>query len=172
MSVSVPVEKIHQYLSHSLVKVFTTMAHAKCDLIGQEAYSGGQALSPAIDPEKDASTHILASCVGFAGDVSGVCYLFMGNLFALHITKRVTGLDDEDLDSETVRDVCGEMTNMAAGTFKNCLADLGLPSTLTVPTVMQGKRMAINTAGTADQFRFTFEVDGFPVFADLLLSER
>jgi CheY-specific phosphatase CheX len=172
MSVSIPVEQIHKYLTHSLNKVFTTMAHANCELLGQEAYTGGQALSPAIDPEKDPSTHILASCVGFAGDVSGVCYLFMGNRFASHIAKQVTGLDDEDLDDETVRDVCGEMTNMAAGTFKNCLADLGLPSTLTVPTVMQGKRMAINTAGTADQFRFSFEVDGFPVFADLLLSDH
>jgi hypothetical protein len=50
------------------------------------------------------------------------------------------------------------------------LADLGLPSTSTIPTVMQGKRMAINTAGTNDQFRFSFEVDEFPIFADLLLS--
>ena len=170
MSVSVPVEQIHKYLSHSLEKVFTTMAHAKCELLGHEAYSGNQALSPAIDPKKDPSTYIFASSVGFAGEISGVCYLFMGNKFAYHAAKRVTGLDDEDLDDEVVRDVCGELTNMAAGTFKNCLADLGLPSTLTVPTVMQGKRMAINTAGTNDQFRFSFDVDEFPVFADLLLS--
>jgi CheY-specific phosphatase CheX len=96
----------------------------------------------------------------------------MGNRFAYHAAEQVTGLETEDLDDETVRDVCGEMTNMFAGTFKNCLADLGLPSTLTVPTVMQGKRMAINTAGTNDQFRFSFDIDGFPVFADLLLSNR
>ena len=31
---------------------------------------------------------------------------------------------------------------------KNRLADLGLPSTLSIPTVVQGKRMAISTAGT------------------------
>lgn len=171
MSVSVPVGQIHKYLSHSLIKVFTTMAHAKCEFIGQEAYSGSQTLSPAIDPTRDPSTHIFASCVGFAGEISGVCYLFMGNRFAYHAAKNITGLDDDELDEDTVRDVCGELTNMFAGTFKNCLADLGLPSTLTIPTVMQGKRMAISTAGTNDQFRFSFKVDEFPIFADLLLSD-
>ena len=95
----------------------------------------------------------------------------MGNRFAYHAAKNITGLDDDELDEDTVRDVCGELTNMFAGTFKNCLADLGLPSTLTIPTVMQGKRMAISTAGTNDQFRFSFKVDEFPIFADLLLSD-
>lgn len=168
MSVSIPVEQIRKYLSHSLIKVFATMVHAKYELLGQEAYSGGQALSPVINP----NTHLYASFVGFAGEINGVCYLFMGSRFAYHAAEQVTGIEPEELDDEIVRDVCGELTNMLAGTFKNCLADLGLPSTLTVPTVMQGKRMAISTAGTNDQFRFPFDIDGFPVFADLLLSNR
>jgi len=96
----------------------------------------------------------------------------MGNRFAYHTAKRITGIEDPELDDDTVRDVCGELANMFAGTFKNCMANLGLPSTLTIPTIMQGKRMAINTAGTNDQFRFTFEVDGFPIFADLMLSDN
>ena len=172
MPVPVPVEKIHEYLAASLTKVFETMAKADCKFLGNEAYEGKQAFSPKIDPDKDPSTRIFASSVGFAGEVNGVCYLFMGDLFAKTASHKITGLSMEDLDDEVVRDVCGELTNMFAGTFKNCLADLGLPSTLTVPTVVQGKRMAISTAGTADQFRFNFEVDGFPVFADLLLSDR
>ncbi len=171
MSLSVPLEKIHSYLSSALIKVLETMAQADCAFIGQESYAGKQALSPEINNAKDTSTRLFASSVGFAGEINGVCYLFMGDQFAYHISKKITSLDDEDLDDETVRDVCGELTNMFAGTFKNSLADLGLPSTLTVPTVVQGKRMAISTAGTADQFRFSFEVDGFPIFADLLLSD-
>jgi len=119
MSVSVPVEQIHKYLSNSLIKVFKTIAHAKCEFLGEKAYNGSQTLSPAIDPSRDPSTRILASCVAFAGEINGVCYLFMGNRFAFHAAKKVTGIEDAELDEYTVRDVCGELTNMFAGTFKN-----------------------------------------------------
>ena len=172
MPLSVPVERIHEFLAHSLTKVFSTMMKADCSLKGCEAYEGKQAFSPKLDPEKDPSTRMFASSVGFAGEINGVCYLFMGDRFAFTAAHRITGLHMSDLDDDTVRDVCGELTNMFAGTFKNALADLGMPSTLTVPTVVQGKRMAISTTGTADQFRFSFEVDSYPIFADLLLADR
>ncbi len=61
---------------------------------------------------------------------------------------------------------------MFAGTFKNALADMGLPSTLTIPTVIQGKRMAISTASTSLQTRYAFEVDSHSIYADLLLAEN
>lgn len=172
MSVSVPVGKIHEYLSSSLSKVVDTMINLRCECTGQEAYAGKQAFSPQIDPAKDDSKRMFASSVGFAGEISGVCYLFMTENFAYTAGGRITGLDRTELDDDVVRDVCGELTNMFAGTFKNKLADLGLPSTLTLPTVVQGKRMAISTAGTAEQYRFTFEVDKFNIYADLLLSDR
>ena len=172
MSVSVPVGKIHEFLSTSLTKVVDTMIGFQCECTGHEAYSGKQAFSPQIDPAKDDSKRMFASSVGFAGDISGVCYLFMTENFAYKAGGKITGLDREDLDDDVVRDVCGELTNMFAGTFKNKLADLGLPSTLTLPTVVQGKRMAISTAGTAEQYRFTFEVDKLNIYADLLLSDR
>ncbi|MDQ8183377.1 chemotaxis protein CheX [Pelagicoccus sp. SDUM812005] len=172
MSVSVPVGKIHEFLSSSLIKVIDTMASMQCKCVGHEAYSGKQAFSPQIDPAKDNSKRMFASSVGFAGEINGVCYLFMTENFAYGAGAKITGLDREDLDDDVVRDVCGELTNMFAGTFKNKLADLGLPSTLTLPTVVQGKRMAISTGGTAEQYRFTFEVAGLNIYADLLLSKR
>jgi chemotaxis protein CheX len=115
---------------------------------------------------------MFAASVGFAGDLNGVCYLFLGDAFAYYIANIITGIDLEKLEEDTVRDVCGELTNMFAGTFKNTLADLGLPSTLTIPTVIQGKRMAISTAGTSIQTRFAFKVDGYRIHADLLLANN
>lgn len=172
MPVSVPVEKIHEFLTSSLIKVIDTMVKSKCQYIGHETYAGSQAFSPKIDPSKDSSKRMFASSVGFAGEVNGVCYLFMTENFAYRSAHHITSISVSELDDDTVRDVCGELTNMFAGTFKNRLADLGLPSTLTVPTVVQGKRMAISTAGTAEQYRFTFESEKLPIFADLLLSAR
>lgn len=172
MSVSVPVGKIHDFLSASLCTVIDTMASMHCTCTGHESYSGKQAFSPKIDPLKDDSTRMFASSVGFAGEINGVCYLFMTENFAYRAGGKITGMERDELDDDIVRDVCGELTNMFAGTFKNKLADLGLPSTLTLPTVVQGKRMAISTAGTAAQYRFTFEVEGLNIYADLLLSKK
>lgn len=171
MPLSVPAKKIYSFLSNSLIKVLETMANATCEFTGHQSYSGKQALSPVADPEKDGSTQTFAASVGFAGKLNGVCYLFLGDKFAYHISSEITGIDLAKLDDDTVRDVCGELTNMFAGTFKNALADLGLPSTLTIPTVMQGKRMAISTAGTSSQTRFSFDVNGYCIHADLLLSD-
>lgn len=172
MPVSVPVEKIHEFLTRSLIKVIDTMIGSECQYVGHETYSGKQAFSPKIDPEKDDSKRMFASSVGFAGEINGVCYLFMTENFAYRSAESITSLSRSELDDDVVRDVCGELTNMFAGSFKNCLADMGLPSTLTIPTVVQGKRMAISTAGTAEQYRFHFQSDGLPIFADLLLSGR
>ena len=172
MPVSVPVEKIHEFLTASLIKVIDTMMGMNCRYVGHETYAGKQAFSPRIDPAIDNSTRMFASSVGFAGEINGVCYLFMSENFAYRAAQKITSLDRTELDDDVVRDVCGELTNMFAGTFKNRLADLGLPSTLTIPTVVQGKRMAISTAGTAEQYRFTFESERLPIFADLLLSAR
>ncbi len=187
MPVSVPVEKIHEFLTSSLIKVIDTMMGMECRYMGHETYAGKQAFSPKIgaairpddplDPDKidpaiDDSKRMFASSVGFAGEVNGVCYLFMSENFAYRSAHRITSLSVSELDDDVVRDVCGELTNMFAGTFKNRLADLGLPSTLSIPTVVQGKRMAISTAGTAEQYRFSFESERLPIFADLLLSER
>lgn len=172
MSHSVTTEQLLDFVSKSLTKVLKTMAWAECELIGFESYSGSQSLSPKLAPEKDGSSRMFAASVGFAGNLNGVCYLFLDDAFAYYIANIITGIDLEKLEEETVRDVCGELTNMFAGTFKNTLADLGLPSTLTIPTVMQGKRMAISTAGTSSQTRFAFEVDGYRIHADLLLANN
>ncbi len=172
MSASVTTQQLNDFVSRSLTKVLKTMAWAKCELHSFESYSGKQSLSPKLDSEKDGSTRMFAASVGFAGDLNGVCYLFLSDSFAYYISNIITGIDLEKLEDDTVRDVCGELTNMFAGTFKNTLADLGLPSTLTIPTVMQGKRMAISTAGTSSQTRFAFDVDGYRIHADLLLAGK
>ena len=172
MSHSVTTEKLRDFVSKSLTKVLKTMFWAECELIGFESCSGTRSLSPKLDPEKDGSSRMFAASDGFAGDLNGVCYLFLDDAFAYYIANIITGIDLEKLEEDTVRDVCGELTNMFAGTFRNTLADLGLPSTLTIPTVMQGKRMAISTVGTSSQTRFAFEVDGYRGQADLILTNN
>ena len=112
MPASVPLEKIQDLLVHSLSKVLDTMAGTQCKKLDCQSYSGKKVYSPEVNPSKEKVVRIFAASVGFAGEISGVCYLFMGEDFAFDIAKKITGLDNEDLDDEVVRDVCGELTNM------------------------------------------------------------
>ncbi len=168
----IPKDRLNQLLEESLFKVLNTMARAKCELQSVEAYSGKPAQSPEGTRTSDFDAGIFAASVGFAGELNGVCYLFMSDEFAYYISNKIIDTPIDKLTVEAVIDVCGELANMFAGTFKNALADMGLPSTLTIPTVIQGKRMSIGTAGTSLQYRYLFEVDGHPVYADLLLAEN
>lgn len=167
----IPKERLDKLLEDSLFKVLNTVARAKCVLQNVEAYSAKPALSPEINSGDEPKTGHFAASVGFAGELNGVCYLFMRDQFAYYISNKIIDTPIDKLDIDAVRDVCGELANMFAGTFKNALADMGLPSTLTIPTVIQGKRMSISTAGTSLQSRYLFEVDGYSVYADLLLAE-
>ncbi|MEC7905643.1 MAG: chemotaxis protein CheX [Verrucomicrobiota bacterium] len=168
----IPKDRLNQLLEESLFKVLNTMARAKCELQSIEAYRGKPAQSPEIKGTSDSDAGLFAASVGFAGELNGVCYLFMSVEFAYYISNKIIDTPIDKLTVEAVIDVCGELANMFAGAFKNALADMGLPSTLTIPTVIQGKRMPISTAGTSLQSRYLFEVDGHPVYADLLLAEN
>ena len=57
----------------------------------------------------------------------------MSDEFAYYISNKIIDTPIDKLIVEAVIDVCGELANMFAGTFKNALADMGLPSTLTIP---------------------------------------
>src|SRR5690606_25208314 len=102
MPVSVPAEKIHEFLTSSLIKVLDTMMGSSCSYLGYETYAGNQAFSPRIDPEKDDSKRMFASSVGFAGEINGVCYLFMTERFAYRAAEKITSLSQSDLDDDVV----------------------------------------------------------------------
>lgn len=172
MPTPIPKDRLDKLLEESLFKVLNTMARAKCVLRSVVAYSGKPAQSPEIETGDDPDAGLFAASVGFAGQLNGVCCLFMSESFAYYISNKIIDTPIDKLDVDAVRDVCGELANMFAGTFKNALADMGLPSTLTIPTVIQGKRMSISTAGTSLQSRYLFEVDEHSVYADLLLAEN
>ena len=168
----IPKDRLNQLLEESLFKVLATVARAKCELQSIEAYSGKPAQTPEIKGTGNSDAGLFAASVGFTGEINGVCYLFMSSEFAYYISNKIIDTPIDKLTVEAVIDVCGELANMFAGTFKNALADMGLPSTLTIPTVIQGKQMSISTAGTSLQSRYLLEVDGHPVYADLLLAEN
>lgn len=66
--------------------------------------------------------------------------------FVREAARKITGLESGELDNDMISDVCGELTNMLGGGFKNALAELGYESMLTIPTVLSGASIAYDAA--------------------------
>ena len=165
----IPQDELQDTFSRSLSEVFNTMLDFSCEPTGCMDYSGQKPPVPELGLG-DASLVYVGS-VGFVGKMNGMVYLYMKSEFAEHAAQKITGLEAEDMDYEIISDVCGELTNMFGGTFKNTLADMGYESTLTIPTVLSGDELFISTIGVKKHIRLDFLANQDAVTADLVLAE-
>lgn len=172
MSVSPTSPKIRDLVIQSFTKVFETMARATCSFQDCETRSGKDSRSPELDPTKDGSDRMFTASVDFAGKLNGACYLFFSDPFAHHISSEITGISMDKLGVDAVRDVCGELANMFAGTFTSALTDLGQSTSLSVPTVELGNRLAIEASGVSSHMRYAFDVNDYRVHADVLWKDN
>jgi len=162
-------DQLRSTISDSLEGVFKTMLSIECSNTKLEDFSGHKPRIPNLGGEEMHMVYI--GSVGFVGDINGVVYLYMKSRFVNDAAKRITGLEESELDYEIVSDVCGELTNMFAGSFKNSLTDVGYESSLTIPTVLSGDELFISTLGVEKHLRMDFVSGGEEVVADLVLAE-
>ena len=145
------------------------MLSIDCAAENLEDYSGSK---PQVPNLGGAEMHqVYVGSVGFVGEINGIVYLYMKSHFVNQVAKRITGLEEDELDYEIFSDVCGELTNMFGGSFKNSLADVGYESSLTIPTVLSGDELFISTLGVEKHLRMNFVCEGDEVVADLVLAE-
>ncbi len=163
-------QELNKLTTSALSSVFETMLGSEVQFKGASDHSGQKAPFPDLGGAE--KNMIFVGSVGFVGSVNGVIYLYMKSHFAEAAAKKITGLDDEDVDFEIVSDVCGEMTNVFAGGFKNALADMGYDSVLTIPTVLSGDELYISTLGVVKHLRHNFTASGDEIVADLVLAEK
>lgn len=163
-------EELSQLTSNALEKVFETMLGSRVELKGAADYSGAKAPFPDLGVEE--RSMIFVGSVGFVGDVNGVVYLYMKSGAAEHAASKITGLEGDELDFEIISDVCGEMTNVFAGGFKNALADQDYNSVLTIPTVLSGDELYVSTLGVIKHVRHNFVSNGDEIVADLVLADK
>lgn len=162
-------EKLNKTVAESLHKVFATMLSFNCATLDSEDLSGTK---PPFPDFSDADmSGIYVGSVGLVGSVHGLVYLYLKSRLAEAAARKMTSLDGAHLDFEIVSDVCGELTNMFGGTFKNTLADLGYRSALTIPTVLSGDELFISTMGVKKHLRQRFSCEGDQIVADLVLAE-
>lgn len=166
----IPDEELSQLTTNALSSVFETMLESGVEFKGSADYSGAKAPFPDLGGAE--RSMIFVGSVGFVGDVNGVVYLFMKSGVAKGSARKITGLSGDDLDFEIISDVCGEMTNVFAGGFKNALANQGYNSVLTIPTVLSGDELYVSTLGVVKHLRHNYVSGGDEIVADLVLAEK
>ncbi len=173
MSVSLSSQQIHAFAIRSFFRVFETMTRSRCTIDYYKPYSGNPAYSPEMGSENGShEAGIFAASVRFSGEFNGVCYLFFSDSVARDLSSTITGVKLERLEQDAVRDVCGELANMFAGTLTGAIGDRGLHSSLSVPEVSHGEQIEFSTDGVASHVRYAFDVNGKRVHADLLLADH
>ena len=158
---------LEQFLNRSVAKVFHTMLDQPSETAVAEDLSNSKVETPA---ELDSlEKPIYVGSVGFVGDINGVLYLFTSQSVMKKATARITGR--EQFGSEMIADVCGEIANMMGGGFKNSLADMGQPSMLTIPTVLNGCELYVSSIGVSRYLRFRYTLFEEPVIVDLAMAK-
>ena len=166
------IETLTKLLDHAVCKVMSTTARINSRYVrrltreesdGTPFYKVGSR-----DP-------LIVGSVGFTGEANGVVYLYMELELAAQVAARITGMEAADLvqsgGDEIVKDVVGEVTNMTVGTFKNGICDLGFQCKVTLPTVLRGSQLKVESTQSAQRWTFEFSVLDRPLIADLFLQE-
>lgn len=81
--------------------------------------------------------------VSFTGKMSGVLYLIFPEPLALFTTESILGKGP--YQENDINDVVGEMTNIVTGNLKSKMCDLGFNCQLSIPTVVRGNDITIDT---------------------------
>jgi chemotaxis protein CheX len=84
--------------------------------------------------ESPAATYDVSGIIGFSGDIIGSVVLSFQTQSAIKLVEAFTGMLFE-ANSTDFADAIGELANMIAGAAKK---DLGMASSITVPTVVIG----------------------------------
>jgi chemotaxis protein CheX len=162
------IEVLEDLLVKAVDKVFSTMLKKSPVYkmrLSKEALKGND--SPFY--KFGAKDPLVIGCIGFTGEANGVVYIYLEHKVALKITSMMTGMDERELlqEDDILKDVVGEISNMTVGSFKNGICDLGFNCRVTLPTVVRGNKLEVDSIPTADRNVFYFEFLGNPVIIDL-----
>ena len=105
--------------------------------------------------------------VGIAGGVTAVLCLRVTKSFAARITDAMLGNEPGTPQTEhDVNDVIGELANIAAGKLKSCFGSTGEPSSLSLPTIVRGHTIDLESTSGTDRHSFTFHHGAEPVVVE------
>lgn len=83
--------------------------------------------------------------VSFTGKMTGTLYQNFTEKLAKTCAGRIMGSDGVGLSDQEVNDVIGELTNMVTGNLKSKMADKGFNCTLSIPSVIRGGTVTVDS---------------------------
>jgi chemotaxis protein CheX len=126
---------------------------------------------PPSDQVADPAGEIIGS-VAFIGEASGIIYLYAGATFARVITSRLLGISELEVDNgEMVADAIGELSNMVAGYVKSRLCDGGWSCVLTIPSVVRGQQLSVESSAQTTRRVIGFRNCKYHLLAEVLLKD-
>jgi chemotaxis protein CheX len=159
-------ETIRNHINRAVIDVFKIMLKAKVDALPRAEGEAPGHISPDL-AARLAAPHVVGS-VGFVGDINGIIYIYIPLTLAKELVSQLLGLDDAD--DGTICDAIGEMTNMTVGSFKNALCDAGFPCMLTIPSIITGSGISVETIGHTERYLYSFQYSGHRIIAAILMK--
>jgi chemotaxis protein CheX len=108
--------------------------------------------------DKEATISGVIGTVGVTGKMNGNVYLNFSTKLARDITGRILGSDPATVANEEIGDVVGELTNMVTGNLKSKMTDQGYNCVLSIPSVMVGDKVLIESTQSSIKLYNQFEV--------------
>jgi chemotaxis protein CheX len=85
--------------------------------------------------------------VSVAGKVLGNLNLHVGQEFAKLITAEMLGSEPDEVETDEIEDVIGELSNMVGGNVKSRLCDESFTCQLSIPSITTGSDFRIESVG-------------------------
>ncbi len=152
------VEEIREFAETALQSVFETMLSIELAPI------------PAATLEKKAEDQIVSS-VGFNGIVIGSVSLHTHLPFARLLTSRMLGIPDAEIEGEMINDALGELSNMVAGYVKSRLCDRGCACVLTIPSIVRGADLHVQTPPQVISRVLGFQFESYQLRVSVFVKE-
>lgn len=160
---NIPDTLLEETVNHAVAEVFSTMVQRTATPLPAAEFGDSIELN---------SPHVVGT-VGFIGEIKGLIYLYFSTEFAEISSGQMLGMSRDELiecGDEVVNDAIGELTNMTVGTFKNQLADRGMPCRLTIPSIMRGSHFKVEPILAASRRVYRFNIDGHRLTVDLMMQ--
>jgi CheY-specific phosphatase CheX len=154
MKILPPRENLKTFIDDTVITVFDAML----------AMEIGPSSNGAIFSTKEKQ---VIGMVGLAGAVTAVVCLRVPEKYSDQLARTMTGAGlDEFLTEADINDVIGELTNIIAGKLKSCFHTNGDRCNLSLPAIVRGNHLDLESISGTDRNSFTFYPDDEPVVVE------
>jgi CheY-specific phosphatase CheX len=101
----------------------------------------------------------IAGAIGLSGKVSGIVYTAFSDDLARMVAGKIMG---GEAGEQEMCDVVGELTNMITGNLKSRLCDMGFNCSLSIPSVVAGKKIRVRANTAQMSISNEYRIEGCP----------